>query len=84
MANGICALVNPVQLTTRKPPLDRASSHPQFHKLPPADDSVLPFRKLRNHPVDRTKPPFSIHDMGNGGFVGHAAMLRDRSALVVR
>lgn len=72
MANRIRTLVHSVQLPAGKPPLDRTSSHTKLDELTPPHHPVLALRELGNQPVGGMKPPFSMHGMGNGGFVVHA------------
>lgn len=70
MADGVCASVDSVELPARKPPLDGPSADPGSLQLSAPYNPVLPPSQPGNPPIYATRPPFSMHRMGNGGFAG--------------
>jgi hypothetical protein len=62
-----------MQLPAREPAFNRTSSEAQGDQLPPRHDSVLAACELRDLPIRGTLRPFSMHDMGFGRRIEHAA-----------
>ena len=70
MADGVDAMVDPMQSTKSEPMLDAAAPDPQPPQLPVGDDTVLPLRQLPDHPVAVTRVKKPMHFMGKSTRVG--------------
>ncbi len=85
MAHCIGPAIDPMQLTSRDPPLDRPSTDAELPELAPAHYAMLAPSQIGDQSIDATRVTFSIDDMGNVGLVRHPApMVDDRVARVVR
>jgi hypothetical protein len=79
MTDGVDPLMQTMQGAPPQPTFDPSPPNAQAKQLRPGHDPVLPGSDLRNRPIDvlarfprLTRPAFSVSEMGNAGFVGHA------------
>jgi hypothetical protein len=73
MANCVGASMNPMQLMSFEPTLNRAPSQPQIQQLPARHHTVLPLRQLSYPAIGRVRRLFSMIERGNGRSSAHAA-----------